>query len=123
LKELRVVVADDSELIRGLLDQSLSYLPGVNIVGMAEDGAQAIRMIAEHKPNVLVLDIEMPQKSGIEVLKHIRCKDASLMIVMFTANPSSDVREACLDAGANHFLDKSQIRTLLNICQQELLIS
>jgi DNA-binding NarL/FixJ family response regulator len=121
LDKLRVVVADDSPLIRALIADSFSYLTGVKIVGMAEDGLQAIKMVAELKPDIVVLDISMPHKNGIEVLKHIRSEDASILIVMFTADPSMVLREACIDAGANHYLEKCQIDELLSICRGELL--
>ena len=117
LDKLKVVVADDSPLIRSLMADSFSYLTGVEIVGMAEDGLQAITMVSALKPDIVVLDISMPHKSGIEVLKHIRREDSSVVIVMFTADPSMILREACLDAGANYYLEKWQVDKLLSICR------
>jgi len=121
LKELRVVIADDSELIRGLLRQALSNVRGLNLVGMAENGAEAVQMTTELDPDLLVLDIAMPHKNGIEVLRDIRKRNESLLIVMFTADPSVILRDACLEGGANHYLDKSQIDVLLRICKDKLL--
>ncbi len=117
LDNLRVVVADDSPLIRTLIADSFSYLTGVEIVGMAEDGLQAIRMISDLKPDIAVLDMSMPHKSGLEVLKHIRREDPSVVIVIFTADPSIILREACLDAGANYYLEKWEVDKLLSICR------
>jgi DNA-binding NarL/FixJ family response regulator len=117
LDELRVVVADDSPLIRALVADSFGYLNRVKIVGMAEDGAQAIKMVGELKPDIVVLDISMPHKNGLEVLKHIRREDSSVVIVMFTADPSMVLREACIDAGANYYLEKWQVDKLLSICR------
>jgi two-component system chemotaxis response regulator CheY len=121
LKELRVVIADDSELIRGLLHQALSNVRGLNLVGMAENGAEAVQMTTELDPDLLVLDIAMPHKNGIEVLRDIRRRNENLLIVMFTADPSVILRDACLEGGANHYLDKSQIDVLLQICRDKLL--
>ena len=117
LDELRVVVADDSPLIRALVADSFGYLKRVKIVGMAEDGVQAIKMVGELKPDIVVLDISMPHKSGLEVLKHIRREDSSVVIVMFTADTSMVLREACIEAGANHYLEKWQVDKLLSICR------
>jgi CheY-like chemotaxis protein len=117
LDELKVVVADDSPLIRGLVADSFSSLKGVKIVGMAEDGFQAISMITQLQPDIVVLDISMPHKSGLEVLKHIRRHDKSVVIVMFTADTSMVLREACIEAGANYYLEKWQVDKLLSICR------
>jgi len=121
LKELRVVVADDSELVRELLQQALSHVHGLKLVGLAECGADAVTMTADFKPDILILDIAMPHKDGIEVLREIRRRNQSLMIVMFTADPSVILRDACLEGGADYYLDKSQIDTLLQICRDKLL--
>ena len=123
LKELRVVLADDSELIRQLLQQALSHVDGLRLIGMAVDGAEAMTLAKRCSPDVLILDIGMPYKSGIEVLKEIRRDNMSLVIVMFTAEPSSVIRDACLKAGADHFLDKSELDALIGICRQKLLDS
>jgi len=121
LKELRVVLADDSELIRQLLQQALSNVEGLTLIGVAEDGAEAMTLARRCSPDLLILDIGMPYKNGIEVLKEIRRDNMSLLIVMFTAEPSAMIRDACLKAGADHFLDKSEIDALIGICRQKLL--
>ena len=121
LKDLKVIVADDSELIRDLLTQALSNVEGLRLVGMAENGAEAIELTTNLKPDLLILDMAMPNKNGIDVLKHIRKKDSALMIVMFTADQSAVLREACLQAGADYYLDKCQVSALIDICQQQLL--
>jgi DNA-binding NarL/FixJ family response regulator len=69
---LKVVIADDSALIRKQLRVLLSRIQGLVISGTAEDGVEALRQVKELNPNVLVLDLGMPRKSGIEVLKEIR---------------------------------------------------
>ena len=123
MNELRVVIADDSETIRGLLEQTLSSISGLKIVGFAENGAAALSMIDALSPDLLVLDLEMPKKNGIEVLRDLRQRVKPPLIVMFTANPSTLIRDACLQAGADHYLDKSQIDGLINICKEVLLAS
>ena len=121
MNQLRVVIADDSEPIRGLLEQTLSSINGLKIVGSAENGAAALSMIDALSPDLLVLDLEMPKKNGIEVLRDLRQRVKPPLIVMFTANPSTLIRDACLQAGADHYLDKSQIDGLINICKEVLL--
>ncbi len=121
MRELKVVIADDSEMIRDLLHQALSGVEGLSLIGMAADGAEAIRMTSALKPDLVVLDMAMPHKNGIEVLREIRQDGSSSLIIMFTADRSVCLRTACLEAGADYYLDKTQIDELVSICAEQLL--
>ncbi|HEY6186316.1 MAG TPA: response regulator transcription factor [Pyrinomonadaceae bacterium] len=121
MKELKIVIAEDSEVFSKLLSRTLSVIVGFKVVGTAANGVRAIELTRELKPDVLVLDITMPFKDGIEVLKEIRAEDSSTVIVMFTADTSPPTRRICLEAGADYFLNKSQILELLEICNLQLL--
>ena len=116
---MRIVIADDSAVFRGLIQLSLSDLKGCEVVGTAADGVEALWLLREHKPHLLVLDISMPYKDGIEVLQEIRREDSTTVVVMFTGDLSH--RELCLALGANYFLEKSQMRELKAICLATLL--
>ncbi|MFL6231137.1 MAG: response regulator transcription factor [Pyrinomonadaceae bacterium] len=119
MKELRIVIAEDSAVLSKLIQRALSEIEGCNVVGTAADGVEALRLFAELKPHLLVLDISMPHKDGLEVLQEIRRTDSTTVIVMFTSD--SPLRQLCLDAGANFFLDKSQLAELKAICLTTLL--
>ena len=121
MRQLKIVIADDSALIRDLLRYTLSKVPGLAVVGAAADGVEAIRLVRELKPNVVVLDISMPLMGGIEVIKEIRKDDHSTVIIMFTGDVSLFIAEFCLEAGANFFLNKDEIVELVEICRLELL--
>jgi len=116
VKELKIVIAEDFEMLSRLLRLTLSRVEGFNVVGVAADGAGAISLVRELNPHVLILDISLPLKDGIEVLEEIRATDSSTLIVMFTAEQSQIIKQVCLDVGANYFLDKSQIAELVEIC-------
>ena len=116
MKELKIVIAEDFEMLSRLLRLTLSRVEGFNVVGVAADGAGAISLVRELNPHVLILDISLPLKDGIEVLEEIRATDSSTLIVMFTAEQSQIIKQVCLDVGANYFLDKSQIAELVEIC-------
>ena len=81
-KQLKIVIADDSEPIRDLLWETFLVEPGLSVVGTAANGIEAIRVIRELKPDIVVLDISMPMMGGIEVLKEIRKDDQSTIIIM-----------------------------------------
>ena len=121
MKELKIIIADDSEALRILLHRTLSVIENFRVVGIATDGVEAIRVARELEPHVLVLDISMPLKDGIDVLYEIRAELSSTVIVMFTADPSLLNRTICMEAGADYFLDKSQIIDLIKICHMKLL--
>src|SRR5262245_36579245 len=85
---------------------------------MAADGIEAVQVIHELHPHVVVLDITMPHRNGIEVLREIRKEDSDMVIIMFTADPSVVLEEICLKEGANYYLGKSEIVDLVAICKE-----
>ena len=121
MKPLRIVIADDSEVFRNLLHRTLRVIAGFHVVGVAADGFEALQLARGLKPQVLILDISMPHKDGIEVLKAIRTDDSSTVVIMFTADPTQYLRKTCLEAGANYFLGKTEIAELIEICNVEML--
>lgn len=121
LKELKVVIAEDSKLISDVLRMTLSRVEGLRVVGLAENGVEALGLVREHKPDLLVLDISMPLKNGLEVLEELRTEGSDLVVVMFTADPSPFAKKVCMDLGANYYLDKSQAGDLVEICSLHLL--
>jgi len=122
LKDLKIVLVDDSPIIRDYLETTFTRAEGCNVVGTAADGIQAIKTIRELRPHVVVLDITMPHRNGIEVLRDIRKEDLDIVIIMFTADHSVVLEEICLKEGANYYLNKSEILDLVAICK-ELAIS
>jgi DNA-binding NarL/FixJ family response regulator len=118
VKELRIVIADDSAVMRDYIRQSLSKVPGLVAVGEAVDGAQAFWLYHQMEPNVLILDLNMPGTNGLEVLGAVRKTDKETIIIMFSADPTLELRDACLSAGANFYLDKAELPRLVDICQQ-----
>lgn len=120
MKQIRIVIADDSPVLRDKLRVGFSQIPGLIAVGEATNGAQAFWLYHQMHPDVLILDLTMPRPSGLEVLQEVRKKDHKTIIIIFTVDPGMTLREACLNAGANYYLDKSEITSLVDICQQLL---
>ena len=120
MKELRAVIADDSEVIRRQLQRALARIEGLALIGLAENGTEALRMVKTLSPDLLILDMSMPHKTGLEVLREIRRDHPSLTVIIFTADPSNSLRETCLEAGADFHLDKTEFLTLIEICKELL---
>jgi len=121
VKHLKIVIAEDFGPLSSMLRRTLSAIEGIEVIGVAADGVEALRLVRELKPHVLILDISMPRKDGIQVLKEIRAGDHSTVIIMFTGESPSVLRIVCQEAGANYFLEKTQVKELIEICELELL--
>lgn len=106
-KKLRVFVADDAAIIRTRLTAMLGRIKGVEIVGEAENGQAAVMGIEKVKPDVVLLDLNMPDGSGISVLKALGEKIGRLRIVVLTNYATPHYRKKCLEMGAERFFDKS----------------
>ena len=118
MRDLKIVLVDDSPLIRDYLDTTLARIKGCTVVGMAADGIEGVKVIRELRPHVVVLDITMPHRNGIDVLREIRKEDPNMVIIMFTADPSVVLEDICLKEGANYYLSKSEVLDLVSICRE-----
>jgi two-component system, NarL family, response regulator DevR len=116
--KLKVVIADDSLIIRERLVTMLDELAGVEIIGQAEDVAEAIRAIRHLQPDAVILDIHMPGGSGLDVLRTIKQDKLKPRVIILTNYSYAGYRQKFLQAGADFFLDKSaefdQIPALLS---------
>ena len=115
MKEFRVVLVDDSPLIQEYIKLALLTIEGCKVVGVAGDGDEGLSMIRMLHPDVVLLDITMPVKSGIEVLRELREENSEVVVIIFTADPTPQLRQACLKAGANYFVSKTEFRQVANI--------
>lgn len=104
---MKVFIVDDSTVVVERLADLLKEVPGARLIGQAGDALNAVRDIRKLKPDALILDLQMPGGSGLDVLRAIRVDYPSLQILVCTNYPYSQYREECLAAGANFFLDKS----------------
>lgn len=105
---MKVVIADDSALVRTRLKDLLSDLPDVEVVGEAGDGHTAVLLIQCLNPDVVILDLKMPRGSGLDVLRQIK-RDGGRPAVLVLTNYGSltPYRTACAAAGVDAFLNKT----------------
>lgn len=104
---IKVFITDDSLIVREHLVTLLDELAGVEIVGQAGGVAEAISGIRNLQPDVVILDIRLPDGSGIDVLQNIKQDQPAPMVIILTNYPYPGYRQRCLSAGADFFLDKS----------------
>jgi YesN/AraC family two-component response regulator len=105
---MKIVIADDSSLVRDRIRALLNSINNVSIVGEAENGADALKIIMEKEPDLAILDIRMPEMNGIELLKIIRELKMNVKIIILTNYPYSQYRKRCIEAGADYFLIKTE---------------
>lgn len=101
----RIMIADDSEAIRLVLKDILE-IGNHEIVGEAADGNEAVSKFSELNPDALLLDLAMPKKDGLVVVKEIISKHPDAKIILITASDNQNVISQCLDAGALAFVSK-----------------
>jgi DNA-binding NarL/FixJ family response regulator len=114
MKSARILIADDHELVRRGLVAELSQVPGWSVVAAAENGRDAVALEAELKPDVVVLDLTMPELNGLEATRRILAADPSARVLILTAHESEQLVREVLSAGAQGYVLKSDAgRTLV----------
>jgi DNA-binding NarL/FixJ family response regulator len=103
----RVLLADDHALIRRLLRRAISAHPALEFVGEAADGAQALELARSLAPDVVVLDLAMPELDGLQVAGALRTDLPDCAILVFSAFDAARVAAAALAAGADRYLEKA----------------
>lgn len=117
--KLKVLIADDSLVVREHLVTMLDELEGIEIVGQAENVAEATTAIRKLQPDLVILDIWMPDGSGIDVLQNIKQPGPAPVVIILTNYPYPEYRQRCLNAGADFFLDKStEFDQILDLFEQ-----
>ncbi|GAB2735740.1 response regulator transcription factor [Kitasatospora kifunensis] len=102
----RVLVADDQTVVREGIVMLLGLLPGIEVVGAAADGEEAVRLVAEHAPDVVLMDLRMPRCDGVEATRLIRAHHPGTEVVVLTTYAEDDSLFPALQAGARGYLTK-----------------
>lgn len=110
---IRVLVADDHPLLREGLAAVLEHCPDVTLVAEASDGAQAIEQYRLHRPDVTLMDLQMPVMNGIDAIAAIRAQDPQARIIVLTTYKGDVQVLRALKAGAAGYLLKSMLRSEL----------
>jgi two-component system chemotaxis response regulator CheB len=116
-QKIRVLVVDDSVVIRRLVCHALEEDRSIEVIGVASDGVLALKRIAQLLPDVITLDVEMPELDGIEVLRELRKQNSQTRVVMFstmTERGASATLEA-LSLGADDYVTKASNAGSLNV--------
>jgi DNA-binding NarL/FixJ family response regulator len=103
---LAIVIADDHALVRAGLQRIVESEPGLRVTGQANDGPDTLARLADTRCDVLLLDLDMPAPSGLELIKRVRAQWPQLSIVVVSMHNQPQMVRAALAAGADDYVAK-----------------
>lgn len=107
----KILLCDDNKSVLKLLETKLKEL-GHEVVALARDGEECIRLYQDLRPDLLLLDLTMPNMDGREVLSEIIALDQLAKVIMVSAIVNADIQGECLKIGAKQFLSKSELSNI-----------
>ena len=107
---IRILVADDHPVVRDGLVAVLGTQPDFEVVGEAANGAEAVQRTTDLRPDLVLLDLEMPEMDGVEALKRMRAADPDVRVIVFTVFDTDDRIMAAVQAGAQGYILKGAPR-------------
>lgn len=106
MEKIRVMITDDHSLIREGLKQLLEFDGSIEVVGEASNGVECLEKLEKCNPEVLLLDINMPEKNGIEVLKQMKVDDSKVRVLILTVHNEMDYLMKAVDIGVDGYILK-----------------
>ena len=104
---MKVFLVDDALVIRQRLAKMLATVRGVQVIGEAEEADDAIQSVRRLRPDVVILDLQLLNGTGLDVLMDIKKDQPAPVVIVLTNFPYPMFRQKCLEAGADFFFDKS----------------
>lgn len=104
---MKIFIVDDSAVFRERLIEMLSGIPGLKVIGQAQNAQEAIKDIKKLKPDMVILDVRMLGTNGIDIIKNIKKNKLAPIIIILTNYPYPQYKKKCKEAGADFFFDKS----------------
>ncbi|MCG8433160.1 MAG: response regulator transcription factor [Gammaproteobacteria bacterium] len=116
MKNLRMVVADDHELVRAGIRTLLETFPGIEVVGESGDGQDTVRLVHQIQPDLVLMDIDMPGLNGVEAAMKIHKRHPDIAIIILSIYSDNVYVDQALRAGASGYLLKDSATEELDIC-------
>ncbi len=107
--DIKIIVADDFDLIREGVKRIIDYEDDIEVVGEAVDGEQVLILVEKLKPDVLLLDMNMPKKSGLQVLKALKEKDIQIKTIILTVENDYNIIKEAINIGADGYVLKESV--------------
>jgi len=107
-RKFAILIVDDNKMFVERIIGMLEKIENIKMINVAADFDEANRILESQKHNLVILDINLPGKNGIELLKQIKSSDHPCEVIMLTNHADDFYRQQCISLGAKYFLDKSQ---------------
>ncbi len=120
---IKILIADDHPIVRKGLKQIFHETKDMVVTGEACDGLQALDMAQKEHYDVVVLDITMPGKNGLQVLKELRTKQPDLPVIILSMHPEEQYASRAIKAGASRYMTKESVSEELVIAIRKILKS
>jgi len=116
MKASKVLIADDHEVVRHGIRVMVQGCPNLEVCGEASDGRQAVQLAAKLRPDIVIIDIGMPQLNGLDATRQIVHNDPNVKVLILTMHESEQIVREVLAAGARGYLLKSDAGRDLITC-------
>ncbi|MBW2016351.1 MAG: response regulator transcription factor [Deltaproteobacteria bacterium] len=117
----RIIIAEDHTILREGLRALLSSKPSFEVVAEAEDGRDAIRSVVEHRPDLILMDLSMPNMNGLEAIREIKKQNPDTKIIVLTVHKAEEYILAALQAGADGYVLKDATHAELEMAIMNVL--
>jgi len=105
---IRVLLAEDQTMLRGALASLLDLEPDITVIAQASNGREALKLALQHVPDVIVTDIEMPERTGLEVAADLKLAESKARVIILTTFARPGYLRRALDSGARGYLLKER---------------
>jgi DNA-binding NarL/FixJ family response regulator len=118
--KLTIVLADDHPILRNGLRRSIQDVEGWNVIAEAGDGEAALALVKKHRPDIVILDIDMPKMDGLAVAREMRRQSLDTRIIFLTLHSTQDFFHAAIDLGATGYVLKESATLEIVACVQSV---
>lgn len=108
-RRIRTLVADDSAQARSAISRFLQTIPEIDLVAIASNGNDAVVQAEGSKPDLILMDLQMPGMNGLEVVKMLRERNLMMRVIMITLHDSPEIEAQCKESGVDGFVAKSKL--------------
>jgi DNA-binding NarL/FixJ family response regulator len=108
-EDIKILIADDHPVMRLGLSHLIKNEPNMQVVGIAANGTEAIRMARQYRPDLIILDIDMPGMDGLSLAHHLKEELTELKIIIFTAHHNEEAFNKAIDVGVEGFISKENV--------------
>ncbi len=115
-EKIKIIIADDHPIFRDGLKQLIEKEDNMSVTGEAEDGQKALELILKNKPDIAILDMSMPEKTGLEVLRELRNKKVKTKIIFLTMFREEDIFNEAMDLGVEGYVLKESAENDILMC-------